>query len=205
MSTFELPASFVRRPDGSFVDIATLEPRKQLAHELVTKLFPMAVAESEHLMELKRLALNEMLAYREMMFTDYGAKVGGEGGTMSLRSVCGTMMVKLEVARQTSFSEEIGAVKALIDQFLETKLEGSAEEIKEIIAKVFKVNRKGRLDTYGILGLREHKFEDPLWKQAMRGIEDAIIKDAATTYVRFYRVDPDRKTENMVPLDLAKV
>lgn len=200
-----LPKNFVQRPDGSYVDVTTLEPRKQLAHELVTKLFPQAEAESENLMNLKRHALSEMLAYREMMLADYGARIGGPGGSFHLRSVCGTMMVKLDVARQTSFGPEIGAAKALIDQFLETKLEGSAIEIKEIIEKVFKVNRKGRLDTYGILGLREHKFDDPLWKQAMQAIEEAIIRDASTTYIRFYRVDPARKSETLVPLDLAKV
>jgi hypothetical protein len=200
-----LPENFVQRPDGSYVDVTTLEPRKQLAHELVTKLFPQAEAESENLMNLKRYALSEMLAYREMMLADYGARIGGPGGSFHLRSVCGTMMVKLDVARQTSFGPEIGAAKALIDQFLETKLEGSAIEIKEIIEKVFKVNRKGRLDTYGILGLREHKFDDPLWKQAMQAIEEAIIRDASTTYIRFYRVDPTRKSETLVPLDLAKV
>ncbi len=205
MSNESLPDSFVRRPDGSYVDVTTLEPRKQLAHELVVSLLSQAVAESERLAGLKRVTLGEMLAYRDMMLGDYGVKVGGPGGSLSLRSVCGTMMVKLEVARLTSFGPEIGAAKAKIDQFLEAKLEGSAVEIKEIIEKVFRVNRKGRLDTYGILGLREHKFDHPLWKEAMQAIEDAIIRDSATTYVRFYRIDPARKSETLVPLDLAKV
>ncbi|RWR26822.1 DUF3164 family protein [Sinirhodobacter populi] len=200
-----LPDNFVCRPDGSYVDINKLEPRKQLAHGLVAQLFPQAEEQSARLADLKRLALREMLAYRQMMLDDYEVQIGGPGGGFQLRSVCGTMMIKLEVAKQTTFGPEIEAAKALIDQFLETKLEGSSVEIKAIIEKVFKVNRKGRLDTYGILGLQEHKFDDPLWQRAMKAIEDAIIRDNATTYIRFYRVDPERKAETLVPLDLAKV
>lgn len=200
-----LPENFVQRPDGSYVDLKTLEPRAQLSHGLVTSLFPRALDQSAQLHELKRFALNEMIAYRDMMMNDYGVTVATPGGSLKLRSVCGTMMIHMEVARHTGFGPEISAAKALIDQFLATKLEGSAVEIKEIIGKVFKLNRKGRLDTDGILGLREHKFNDPLWKQAMQAIEDAIIRDSATTYVRFYRIDPKTKAETMVPLDLAKV
>ena len=200
-----IPEDLIRRPDGSFVSLKSLEPREQLAHELVSELFPQAVQQSEALAALKKLALQEMYAFRDNMFMDYQVKVTGREGGFSCKSVCGTMMVKLDVNQHTAFGPELGAAKALIDQFIEEKLEGSSDEIKAIIDKVFKIGASGRVDTYGILGLREHKFTDPLWLRAIEAIEDAIIRDGKTIYIRFYRVDPETKAETMVPLDLAKV
>lgn len=201
-----LPENFVRRPDGSYIDLTTLEPRKQLRHELVTKLFPLAEAEEERLIDLKRLALAEMHAYRDMMMEEYGVKVDGRAGGFAIRSECGTMLIKLDITKHITFTEELQSAKALIDQFLEQELKkGGSPYVAEIVEKVFRINSKGRLDTYGILGLRAHKFDDPLWKQAMKAIDDAICRDSSTSYIRFYRVDPDRKVETIVALDLAKV
>lgn len=201
-----LPDNFVRRPDGSFIDLTTLEPRKQLRHELVTKLFPMAEAEEARLISLKRLALTEMHAYRDMMMEEYGIKVTGSLGGFSLRSECGTMLVKLDITSHITFTEELQSAKALIDRFLEEELKkGGSPYVAAIVEKVFRINSKGRLDTYGILGLQSHKFDDSLWKQAMKAIDDAICRDSSTSYIRFYRVDPDRKVETIVALDMAKV
>lgn len=199
------PENLIRRPDGSYVDLAELEPRKQLAHDLVGVLFAVAEEESSRLIALKSRALREIRAYRDMMMDDYGIQVGGAEGGITLRSVCGTMMVKLDINKQTSFGPELNAAKALLDEWMESRLEGSTEEIRAILEDVFKPNKKGRLDTARILGLRKHKFTQPLWLQAMDAIEDAIIRDNATTYIRFYRVDTDRKAETLLPLDLAKV
>ncbi len=149
-----------------------------------------------------------MQAYRKMMLEDHGVTVGGKEGNLTLRTVCGTQMMKLTVSKTVRFGEELESVKALIDEFLEQEMaKGGSEPIHAIITKVFKVNSKGRLDTSGIMGLKEHRFDDPLWNKAMDALDEAIIRDTSTTYLNFYRVDPskDPTTETLVPLDLAKV
>ena len=203
-----VPENLIRRPDGSYVDLAELEPRKQLAHELVNEFFPKAEDESTRLHQLKKTALGEMQAYRKMMLEDHGVTVGGKEGNLTLRTVCGTRMMKLTVSKTVSFGPELEAAKALIDEFLEAEIaKGGSEHIHAIVTKVFKVNGKGRVDTSGILGLREHRFDEPLWDRAMDAIKDAICRDTATTYLNFYQVDPttNPKVETLVPLDLAKV
>lgn len=86
---------------------------------------------------------------------------------------------------------------------------GGSDAIKEIVTKVFKLNGKGRIDTGGILGLREHKFEDERWQNAMQAIEDAICRDSSTTYVNFYTCEPNplggAAIETRIPLNLAEV
>lgn len=201
----QVPENLIRRADGSYVDIKDVEPRKALAHEMVVKHFPEAERRSTDLAAFKRLMLSEMNAYADMMMADYGVKVRGKENGFSLQSLCGTMRITLDVSRHVTLGPELNAAKALIDEFLETKLEGSADEIRQIVTKVFKINKKGRVDTYGILGLREFKFEDELWSRAMGAIEDAICRDSSTTYLRFYQIDPSRKSSEIVPMDWSKV
>ncbi|MGR3760919.1 DUF3164 family protein [Roseobacteraceae bacterium NS-SX3] len=197
--------TLIRRHDGTYVCYEHAEPRQQLAHDLVSTYFPEAEAENERLVSLKKRALREMIAYRDMMLEDYGIKVGGSEGGFSLKSLCGTRKVEMSVAKHVSFGPELVAAKELLDEFLNQELEGSSDVIREIVTSAFKLNAKGRLDTSGILGLKKHRFDNPTWTRAMDAIEDAVCRDSSTTYLRFYEVCPERKTETLVPLDLAKV
>lgn len=199
-----VPTDLIERPDGSFVSLETLEPSKKLAHELVTELFQKAEKLAAELSDLKQLSLTEMQAYREMMMADYNVTVGGQEGNLSLRSVCGKMKVELSVAKFVSFGPELEAAKGLLDEFLNDELEGSSDVIREIVTGAFALNSKGRINRDGILGLQKHKFESPLWQRAMKAIQEATIRDATATYIRFYSVDPATKKDVLVALDLAK-
>lgn len=209
-----IPDNLIQRPDGSYVELAKLPPRKQLAHNLVCQMFPRAVDQSQQLIILKRTMLAEMTAYCDLMAEEYETDVKGQSGGYSVTSVCGTMKVELSIAKHVSFSEELSAAKSLLDEFLADILgdlhgtdedQQSVEIIRDIVQSAFKVNSKGRLSTDGILGLKKHQWDHPKWKRAMEAIEDATCRDSSTTYIRFYQIDPETKVETMVPLDLAKV
>lgn len=204
------PKTMIERPDGSQIAYEKLKPRDQLAHDLVTFFVAEADKVNSKLLRLKRAVLDDLIAHRSMMLEDYGVKIGGDGGNLTLRSACGRMMVKMTVTRHITFVSELESAKALIDEFMEAELaKGGSAAIREIVEKVFKLNAKGRLDTHGILGLREHRFDNPLWEKAMLALEDAICRDSSTTYVNFYHIDPDDpdkgRGEARIPLDMAKV
>lgn len=200
----------IERPDGSLIPYEKLEPAKQLEHDLVTKFCALAEQKSAELGDFKRQAISEMVAVRVMMLEDYGVKKGGADGNLTLRSACGTLAVKMSVSKHITFGPELEAAKALIFEFMEDELaKGGSEVIHEIVTKVFKLNGKDRIDTGGILGLREHRFEDERWTRAMDAIEAAICRDSSTTYVNFYRVDPraaqKSDAETRIPLNLSEV
>lgn len=195
----------IKRADGSWIALSDLPVRQRLAHEFVDQWFPKAQDQNQRLAALKQLCLKEMRAYREMMLSDYEVKVGGPEGGFSLKTVCGTKKIELAINKQVTLGPELEAAKALIDEFLDKELDGSSEAIRAIVSKVFKLNTKGRLDTAGILGLRDYDFKDALWERAMQAIDDAICRDNSTTYLRFYEVDTELKVEDMLPLNLAKV
>lgn len=201
---------FIERPDGSQIHYDKLEPAKQIEHDLVISLCAEAREKRASLEDFKRRALSEMVAARVMMLRDYGVKKGGKDGNLTMRSVCGRFMVRMSVSKHITFGPELEAAKALIFEFMEDELaKGGSEAIHEIVTKVFKLNGKGRIDTGGILGLREHRFEDPRWERAMEAIEAAICRDSQTTYINFYEVDPAAKVrrdaEVRIPLNMAEV
>lgn len=199
------PENLIRRPDGSYVDLQTLEPRQKLAHELAQASFARAEEKSAELAEFKAHMLIEMRAFRDLLLQEYNIDVTGSEGGFSIKTVDGKCRVEMSIAKHTSFGPELMAAKALIDDFLKEELEGASEVITAIVTDAFRLNAKGRLNTDGILGLRKHKWNNPLWLQAMQAIDDAICRDSSTTYIRFYRINPEAKTETLVPLDLAKV
>lgn len=204
------PKTMIERPDGSFIPFDKLEPAKQMEHSLTMMLCHEAELHREMLTKVKRWALNEMISKRQLMLDEYGVKRGGKDGGMTVRSACGTYMAKMTVSKHVTFGPQLEAAKALIFEFMEDELaKGGSEAIHEIVTKVFKLNGKGRLDTGGILGLREHKFKDVRWRNAMEAIEDAICRDSSTTYINFYKVDPHAEPkasgEERISLNFAEL
>lgn len=205
MSETETSPNLIKRPDGSYIDYKDVEPRQQLGHDLVSRFFPEAEALSDNLKALKKSVLSEMHAYRWVMMEDYGLQVGRPEGGFSLKTIDGLRKIEMSVSKHISFGPEIEAAKELLMQFLADELEGSSNVIQEIFNKAFKLSSTGRLDTGGILGLKTHRFDHPLWNRAMDAIDDALVADSSTVYVRFYNVDPENKQESLLPLDIAKV
>jgi hypothetical protein len=203
--TQAIPQDLIQKPDGSFVSLSQQPPRKLKAHELVTKLFPRSLTQSDELALLKKVALQGMNDHRAEMFNDYEVDVTGKEGGFSLKSICGTMRLELSINKHVTLGEELQIVKTKIDEFLKGELEGSSEAIREIVTSAFKLNAKGTLSTERVLGLRKHGFDHPIWLEAMVALEDTISRDSSTTYVRFYNVDPKTKAETMVPLSMAAV
>lgn len=210
MSTDLDHKGLIERPDGSTIHYDKLPPHKQIEHDVVTSLCPQAWKFNADLTAFKKLALSEMYAAKKMMFDGASIKKGGDGGNLTLRSACGRMMVRVTVSKHTNFGPELETAKALIFEFMEEELaKGGSDFIRKIVEKVFQLNAKNRVDTGGILGLREHNFDDPRWLKAMDAISEAITRDTSTTYISFYQVDPHEpdkgKAEQRIPLDLAKV
>ncbi len=204
------PNGMIERPDGSMIAYDKLDGHKQLEHDFVMRWCEIAIEKSAELAELKRDAISEMIAAKVMLFDEYEVKRGGADGNLTFRSVCGRFAVKMSVSKHVTFGSELEAAKALIFEFMGDELDkGGSEAIHQIVAGVFKLNGRGRIDTNGILSLREYRFDDPRWERAMEAIEAAICKDSATTYINFYRCNPNAavaaEKEKRILLDLAKV
>lgn len=200
----------IERPDGSLISYDMLEPVKQLEHDLVTRLCMGAVTRSDDLRTYKMNAISEMVAARVMMLEDWGVKKGGKDGNLTLRSECRQWMVRMTIGKHITFGPEMEAAKELIAEVVaDEKKKSGSDFLSQIVDRTFSPNKKGRIDTQGILNLRDVECEDPRWARAMEAIEQSILRDSATTYINFYRVDPRAAIraagEVRIPLSMAEV
>ena len=98
-----IPEDLIRRPDGSYVALANLEPRQQLSHELATEAFISAMGLSAQLRALKGHVLTEMRAYRDVLLQDYKVDITGREGGFSIKTACGTRKVEMSISKHVSF------------------------------------------------------------------------------------------------------
>lgn len=199
------PKTIIERPDGSTIEFGKLKVRDQLAHEFVAANIPAAESLKELIAGFKLKVVAELMAHRDMMLRDYGVQVGGKGGNITLKTADGKMAVKFTVQKFIEFGPELEAAKALIFECMNEWSEDAGAEIREIVAQVFQLNKNGRIDTQGILGLRKLAITDERWVKAMAAIDDAIRTDREASYLNFYLIDPATGAETRIPLDIAKV
>ena len=124
---------------------------------------------------------------------------------MTLRSFDGRYEMQVQVSESLSFGVELTAAKKLIDECVERWSEGANDNVRALIGHALQVNKKGRIDTGRVLGLRKLEISDPEWDRAMTAIADAIRVTGSRTYARFYETDPQTGKRTSIPLDLAAV
>jgi hypothetical protein len=130
----------------------------------------------------------DIASFIQISTDQYGAKVGGTKGNVSLMSFDGRLKIQRNIAETINFDERLQA-KQLIDECLEEWTEGSRDEIKVIINAAFNVDKKGEISTAKVLGLKRHDIDHPKWQQAMQAISDSINIIGSKAYLRFYTRD----------------
>ena len=157
------------------------------------------------LAEFKQVALRQAGDFLDLLAQEYEVSRGGKKGNVTFRSYDGTLEMQVAVGESLSFGPELQNAKALIDSCIERWSEGTNDNIKALVDHAFQVNKTGRIDTQRVLGLRRLNIEDAEWKRAMDAIGDALRVHDSTTYLRFYRRDPESGARRAIPLDLAAV
>ena len=76
--------------------------------------------------------------------------------------------------------------------------------MRTLIEDAFQVDKKGRINTQRILGLRKLKIEHATWKRAMEAIGDAVTVTGSCTYYRVYERD-DRGEYRQLSLDFSGI
>lgn len=198
-------------PQGRTVPDSMVTPADRMKDELANRLAEEAEGLQEKIRAFKQQALDEMGSAKELLFEQYGVKVGGPKGGFSIRSFDGNTMTEVSVADRIVFGPELQAAKALIDECIESWSEGANDNIRTLVEDAFQVNKAGRLDTKRILGLRKLKMKDAdgnpdqRWARAMDAISDALIVDQTATYIRFYRRNARTNGMEQIALDFSSL
>ena len=184
-------------PKGSIRDVDLA--RDQLVREIAGK----AMALQKAMTAFRDDVMGDVAAFVSLSAEQYGAKVGGNKGNLTLTSYDGRFKVQRSIAETLVFDERLQAAKELIDECITEWTEGSRDELKALINDAFQVDKEGRINTGRVLSLRRLKINDDRWQRAMQAVSDSLQVAGSKAYLRIYvRRDGDGKYEP-VSLDLA--
>ena len=200
-----IPDGYKLDGQGRLIPVDTIKPidlaRDSLVRDIVTK----AKLVSANLADFKNQTFGDIQAFVELSAEQYGTKVGGNKGNVTLMSFDGRYKVQRACQEHISFDERLQAAKALIDQCLTDWTSNASHEIRVLIDRAFEVNKEGHLNTGRILALRRVDIKDPRWLKAMDAISDSIQVVGSKSYVRVYERQGDTDQYTPISLDIAAI
>lgn len=201
----EVPEGYKMDAKGRLVPLSMISEIDQARDQLVQDIVGKARQVSTQLGEFKTEAFGDIQAFIQMSAEEYGAKVGGDKGNVSLISFDGRYKVQRAIQESLSFNERLQAAKAKIDTCLERWSEGAQPELKVLIKDAFQVDQEGNINTGRVLSLRRLKITDPDWQDAMQAIGDALQVTGSKSYVRVYERIGNSNQYRAIALDIAAV
>jgi hypothetical protein len=205
MTKPNIPEGYVADARGRLVPISAVRPIDQLRDQTIERVMERAKALSRQLATFKADAFADIAAFIEVSGEQYGVRVGGTKGNVSLISFNGRYRIERKISDFIQFDERLQAAKELIDECLLDWTEGSNDKIKVLINEAFQVDKEGKVNTGRILGLRRLKIDDEKWNTAMQAIVDSIRVTGTKPYIRLYERIGESGDWRPISLDVAAV
>lgn len=203
--TQTIPAGYRLRHDGTLVPESTIKPIDIARDELVLEIVARAKPLSTKIGEFKIRTFADIQAFVEMSAEQYGAKIGGNKGNVTLMSFDGRYKIQRAIAENITFGEQLQAAKALIDECIHAWSEGVNDNIRVLVNDAFQVDKEGNISIGRVFGLRRLEITDARWNKAMQAISDAVQVVSSKSYIRIYERVGDSDKWQPVALDVAAV
>lgn len=176
-------------PRGFQVPISEVSPTDLLKNEMVSKFIAQAEELSRAHDDFKRRVFTEVHDLIALIAEDYGVKIGGTKGNVTLSSFDNRSKIQIGIDDQISFGPEIDVAKQLITEVIEAELEDSSSFISQIMRDAFETDREGQYNKNRIMALRKYRDlnESPKWANAMKALDAAIIACSSKTYITFHQ------------------
>lgn len=195
--------SYLTDPKGALVPVETVRPQDTLMDEAVGKIFGFAKDLSDQIARFREHTFADINDFLALLEQEYGARMGGQKGNVTLTSFDGTKKVVLQVADRIDFGPELQIAKNLVDECLiEWSADGRAE-LRSIVTRAFSVDQAGKIKQDALFSILRLDIDDERWQRAMRAIRDSIRVTGTKEYVRFYERTNGRAAWQPVTIDLA--
>lgn len=201
----ETQTDYWKDREGRLIPAAMVKPIDRARHDLVTELVDHARQASAVLSEFKTRAFADIGAFVEMSAEQYGVKLGGIKGNVTLMSFDGRYKIVRQIQEHLSFDERLMAAKQLIDECISDWTATARDEIKALINDAFSVNKEGKINTNRVLGLKRLNITDAKWQRAMQAIADSVQVAGSKPYIRVYERIGETDEYRPINLDVAGV
>lgn len=201
----EVQAGFWQDAQGRLVPVGMVKPIDQERDRLVRDLVKNAIYLNGLMASFKATAFGDVRAFIEMSFEEYGARVGGKKGNVTLLTFDGRYKLQIAVQDSISFDERLQAARALIDECLAEWTEGARPEVVTLVNDAFRTDTKGEIRTARVLALRRLEIGDERWQRAMKAIGEACLVTSSKEYIRMYERDGDSDEYLPISLDMASI
>lgn len=200
----EIPAGYRQDARGRLVHESQIKPIDATRDALVLELVASASVLQGQLKAYKAHAHADIAAFVELSAEQYGVRLGGTKGNVSLLSFDGRYKVQRAIAEAIVFDERLQAAKASIDACLREWTEGARPEVVTLVQDAFRVDSAGNIRTGSVLALRRLDISDERWQAAMRAIGEAVQVVGSKSYIRLYERDANGAYQP-ISLDLSGV
>jgi len=204
-SSSPLPTGYWQDSQGKLIPEVNVRDIDKLRDQTVRLLFTRARDEAERLRAFKEAAMTDVTSFVQASLEQYGVRVGGEKGNVTLMSFDGKYKVVRQMQEYIIFGEQLKAAKALIDACVVRWSEGANANIRVLINDAFQVDKQGNINTGRVLGLRRLAIHDEDWQTAMQAISDSVQVASTRPYIRFYERDDANGRYEALSLDMANV
>ncbi|MGQ0711013.1 MAG: DUF3164 family protein [Rhodoferax sp.] len=200
-----IPKGYRADAKGCLVPETMIKPIDLARDELVQELARLARIVSESLREFKTRVFSDINAFVDLSGEQYGVKLGGKKGNLTLYTFDGAFKVQVAIAEHMVFDERLQAAKHLIDECITDWSKGSRDEIKVLVQAAFQTDKEGKINTGRVLALRRLDIRDEKWQTAMKAIGESLQVVGSKEYVRFYERIGNTDQYRPISLDVAAV
>ncbi|KNC89218.1 DUF3164 family protein [Trabulsiella odontotermitis] len=200
-----IPAGFWEDARGALIPEAVIKAIDKERDGLVKSLVERAKPLHEALRKFKQDAFADIEALIDLSAGEYGAKIGGRKGNVTLYSFDGRYKVQRAMQESIAFDERIQAAKALIDACVAEWTQDARPELLAIIDRAFSADKAGEINPARVLSLRRYEITDPRWIEAMSALSEAVQVVGSKSYIRLYERIGDTDQYRPISLDIAGV
>lgn len=191
-----------------------ISPVDLARHYLLQRHIPTALALSKALEDFRDEVSADIDAFIEVSNNEHKAKIGvipedskrkSWKGNIQLANHNATQKIDLRIHDRIAFNEKLNLAMEKINRLIDERSGGLDDFIKTLVNDAFRMDKVGYVDVKKILDLRKHKFQHPLWLEAMQDINDSIRIDGSRSYLQFAYRDTPESDWVSISLDIANV
>lgn len=188
---------------GALVPVELVKPVDALMDDMVRKVIGFALPLNAQIGRFKQHTLDDVADLMAVLFQEYGTKIGGEKGNVTLTSYDGLLKVALQVQERLTFGPELQAAKANVDAYLTDLVEDSGPELRGIVHHAFRTDQAGLVNRAELFRLLRYEIADERWQAAMKAIKDSIRVEGTKEHVRFYQRPNAQAKWTPITIDVA--